>query len=188
MPSSTFQKLNTKKKERFLSAAKQQFANGFESASISQLVKELGIAKGSVYQYFEDKLDLYHYLVMQAYEKRLMVTNLIDRQYHKSVDDWLIKRCVGEVHFARELAAEQQLLTHSYFNPIGEEDRKIHQDELTQLSNYLKEISRIKGLNFEAIAYTFQAFKNKLLTEASNLNDTDIVNRLSGFLSIRELF
>ncbi|MBK6952162.1 MAG: TetR/AcrR family transcriptional regulator [Crocinitomicaceae bacterium] len=63
MPKETFIKLSEEKKTRFLNAALTEFAaNNFDVASITQIVKNLGIAKGSVYQYFEDKLDLWLYL------------------------------------------------------------------------------------------------------------------------------
>lgn len=65
----TFDRLPDRKKQHFLSAAYKEFAlHDFEVASITHLVKELGIAKGSVYQYFNNKLDLYEYLLTHAYE------------------------------------------------------------------------------------------------------------------------
>ena len=56
MPSPTFFKLADTKRKQFLAEAYREFShNSFEAASITNLVKSLGIAKGSVYQYFEDK-------------------------------------------------------------------------------------------------------------------------------------
>jgi len=63
MPKDTFLKLSEEKQTRFVEAALKEFStNNFDLASITQIVKKLGIAKGSVYQYFEDKLDLWLYL------------------------------------------------------------------------------------------------------------------------------
>lgn len=63
MPKETFIKLDPEKKERFLEEALREFsAHNFDVASITQIVKNLGIAKGSVYQYFEDKTDLWLFL------------------------------------------------------------------------------------------------------------------------------
>ena len=42
----------------------------YEQASLSRIVENCGIAKGSMYQYFEDKLDLYLYIVDLAYEQK----------------------------------------------------------------------------------------------------------------------
>ncbi|HMQ60429.1 MAG TPA: TetR/AcrR family transcriptional regulator [Flavilitoribacter sp.] len=63
MPKETFHNLPEEKKSQFINTALEEFAgNNFDTASITRIVKNLGIAKGSVYQYFEDKLDLWLYL------------------------------------------------------------------------------------------------------------------------------
>ena len=63
MPKPTFINLKAKKKKQFTDAFLREFAiKSYDEASLSAVVKELGIAKGSVYQYFEDKLDLFNYL------------------------------------------------------------------------------------------------------------------------------
>lgn len=49
----------------------EEFASaGYEKASITQMVKKLKIAKGSVYQYFENKKELYFYLLELAQQSR----------------------------------------------------------------------------------------------------------------------
>lgn len=52
-------------------AAKQEFSNApLPEASIANIVKSAGIPRGSFYQYFEDKEDLYLYLLNEMMEKR----------------------------------------------------------------------------------------------------------------------
>ena len=59
MPKETFLNLPEEKRNRILDAAIQEFAaNPYDVASISNIVRKVGIAKGSFYQYFEDKKDL----------------------------------------------------------------------------------------------------------------------------------
>lgn len=71
MPKKTFLNLKTEKKEKFIHAALEEFSgNSYESASVNHLAKSLGIAKGSVYQYFEDKKDLYLYLLTYCNQKK----------------------------------------------------------------------------------------------------------------------
>ncbi|MEO1652633.1 MAG: TetR/AcrR family transcriptional regulator [Bacteroidota bacterium] len=71
MPKKTFLNLKTDKKEYFIRAALEEFSqNSYESASVNQLAKALGIAKGSIYQYFEDKKDLYLYLLTYCNQKK----------------------------------------------------------------------------------------------------------------------
>ena len=63
MPKQTFHNLDDEKRTRFLMEAFREFCmHDYQQASISRIVKTLGIAKGSVYQYFDNKADLYLYL------------------------------------------------------------------------------------------------------------------------------
>ncbi len=74
MPKKTFFNLPDQKRSRFLLIAIEEFArNPYDVASISNIVREAGIAKGSFYQYFEDKQDLYHYLVELGSEQKLNI-------------------------------------------------------------------------------------------------------------------
>ncbi|HHT73338.1 MAG TPA: TetR/AcrR family transcriptional regulator [Firmicutes bacterium] len=75
MPKPTFFNLPPEKREAIEAQAIREFGeNTFERASLSKIVENCGIAKGSMYQYFEDKLDLYLYIVELAYaEKRRYV-------------------------------------------------------------------------------------------------------------------
>lgn len=72
MPRQTFFNLPDEKRQAILEIAIGEFAtNDYQSASISRMVTRLGIAKGSFYQYFEDKLDLYLYVLDIAIGERL---------------------------------------------------------------------------------------------------------------------
>lgn len=63
MPKDTFFNLKSEKRAAITQAFLEEFCHkSYEEASISAVVKALGIAKGSIYQYFSDKLDLYLYL------------------------------------------------------------------------------------------------------------------------------
>lgn len=71
MPKATFFNLPEEKRELILDIAIDEFAaRGFEGASISAMVARAGIAKGSFYQYFDDKADLFMYLVKLVTERK----------------------------------------------------------------------------------------------------------------------
>lgn len=71
MPTSTFFNLPDKKREKLLECAIDEFADhDYQSASVSRIVSQAGISKGSLYQYFKDKEDLYHYLLTLAAQKK----------------------------------------------------------------------------------------------------------------------
>lgn len=84
MPSNTFARLKADKKEQFIQLALEEFAlNGYESASITQIVKRLEIAKGSVYQYFENKKDLFFYLIEYVNQQKQTAIATIFKQNHQ---------------------------------------------------------------------------------------------------------
>ena len=64
MPKQTFLNLPEEKRETIMNAAVEEFAEyGLENASTNRIVKNSGIAKGSFYQYFEDKQDVFMYML-----------------------------------------------------------------------------------------------------------------------------
>lgn len=64
MPKQTFFNLETKKQQRILDCAIDEFAaHPYEHAKLSNIIREAGIPRGSFYQYFEDKYDLYLYIL-----------------------------------------------------------------------------------------------------------------------------
>lgn len=74
MPSSTFLNLPAEKQEKLLEAATREFSHKpFNEASINQIIKEAGIPRGSFYMYFQDKEDLFRYLVKGYMDQMLML-------------------------------------------------------------------------------------------------------------------
>lgn len=64
MPKSTYFNLPEDKRNLILEVSVDEFNDyGFENASISRIVDKAGIAKGSFYQYFEDKKDLFKHII-----------------------------------------------------------------------------------------------------------------------------
>lgn len=60
MPKETFHHLPEEKKQRILSVLKKEFqTKPFQKVNIKTVVEELGIARGSFYQYFENLEDSY---------------------------------------------------------------------------------------------------------------------------------
>jgi len=64
--------LPEEKQQLIEKAAIREFAAfGYDKASINRIVEQCRIAKGSFYQYFEDKKDLFLYLITRVGEKKL---------------------------------------------------------------------------------------------------------------------
>ena len=72
MPQATFFNLPDDKKILIIAAALDEFSSAsYDTASINQICKKSNIAKGSFYQYFTDKMDLYVYIMTLAIEKKI---------------------------------------------------------------------------------------------------------------------
>ena len=66
MPSERFYKLDPQKQERILDAAAEEFTReGYQAASINQIIKDADISRGSFYTYFLDKHDLFDFIFEQ---------------------------------------------------------------------------------------------------------------------------
>jgi AcrR family transcriptional regulator len=63
MPTFTYMNLPAERKKKIIRISLEEFsAFQFEKASLSRIIKKVGVAKGSFYRYFRNKLDLYSYL------------------------------------------------------------------------------------------------------------------------------
>lgn len=72
MPRQTFFNLPEEKKDRIIQGAMAVFSTkALNEASVAEIVDQASISRGSFYQYFEDKLDLYLHLI-----------GLFKRNYH----------------------------------------------------------------------------------------------------------
>lgn len=64
MPTSTFFNLPPPKRDRLLRAAVEEFSQkSFHDVSINQIIQSAEIPRGSFYQYFADKTDLFRYIL-----------------------------------------------------------------------------------------------------------------------------
>jgi TetR/AcrR family transcriptional regulator len=80
MPKETFNIISDDKRERIYSSAAKVFArDGFEKANMSEIAKSAGVSKGSLYDYFENKEDLYLAVSLHAIsESRRNIDSVID--------------------------------------------------------------------------------------------------------------
>jgi AcrR family transcriptional regulator len=72
VPKDTFFKLPEEKRVLICDVALDEFAQyPYDQASVNRIVTDSGIAKGSFYQYFEDKKDLYLFLMGLIAEEKI---------------------------------------------------------------------------------------------------------------------
>lgn len=100
VPKETFFHLTDEKKERIMKAAEKEFAtNPLKDASIAMIIKDAEIPRGSFYQYFENKEDLYYY-----YFHTMRQSNFEDLVQE-------IQRNDGDLFIGFEVFAENMLQT-----------------------------------------------------------------------------
>lgn len=81
MCTETFLRLPEEKRTRFLNAAWEEFtATPFVGVSVNQIVRRAGIPRGSFYQYFTDKNDLFSYLLEE-------MRNHLKEEYRQVLED-----------------------------------------------------------------------------------------------------
>ncbi|MBJ6637021.1 TetR/AcrR family transcriptional regulator [Streptomyces sp. DHE7-1] len=67
MPTPTWSRLSPARRERVLVAAMDEFGtHGYSTGSLNVIARQAGVAKGSLFQYFAGKLDLFTYVAEQT--------------------------------------------------------------------------------------------------------------------------
>ncbi len=104
MPKDTFFNLPEDKRALICNVAFDEFAEyPFDQASINRIVSNSGIAKGSFYQYFDDKKDLFLYLMGLITEEKINYLSPIIRNPAEHDIFTLIKELfLSGIQFARE--------------------------------------------------------------------------------------
>jgi AcrR family transcriptional regulator len=109
MPKETFFNLPLEKQEKVIRAAINEFLkHGFEKGNVGDIAKNAEVAKGSIYQYFENKKELFLYsvrwsieLFANKYGKYINVkskdTDIFDFFYKNAKDMWLQMRDEREI-------------------------------------------------------------------------------------------
>lgn len=93
MPKETFFNLKKEKRDKVIQGLLEEFTyHNFDDASLSAAVKKIGIAKGSIYQYFEDKKDVFFFLIEHCGEIKKEFLKDINREDYE--DFWTYFRAV----------------------------------------------------------------------------------------------
>lgn len=120
MPKDTFNNLPESKRNLILEFAIDEFANhSYQAASISNMVRKANIAKGSFYQYFEDKQTFYRYLVEFATEEKLKILNALPAPDPSSdLFGYLRWQFLAQVHFELHQPQLARLLYRAFIEEI----------------------------------------------------------------------
>jgi len=88
-------KLEPERRTAILDAARTEFAeHGYEGASYNRIIEELGLSKGAMYYYFDDKLDLY-VAVLEDASQRMMDALSVEQLWPPKEDFWGCMRIIS---------------------------------------------------------------------------------------------
>ncbi len=128
MPKDTFFNLPDDKRERIIEAAIDEFAQrSFHDARVTAITNQAEIAKGSFYQYFEDKKDLFKHIIEIAVGKKIEYVNqdMMQNMQDYGFFQLLRELYLSGVRFAKEhprlVAIGMQLLSNQelYYEVFG---------------------------------------------------------------------
>lgn len=149
MPKSTFFHLAKDKQDTLIEAAKKEFSRvPLHEASVANIIKSAGIPRGSFYQYFEDKDDLFYYLLNQLSVKNHL--RFISVLQEKNGD--LFETFIANFQFMLEVHRDQEhknffknvYLNMNYKNEKTLANNVYEESQKTQYFNTIKLIDTTK--------------------------------------------
>lgn len=104
MPKQTFFNLAAEKKQRIIAASMAEFAaHPYLKTSINRIIERADISKGSFYQYFNNKKDLYKYIIDQATDAKMKFLGQKLQDYQKlDFFELLRELFIAGIEFKRE--------------------------------------------------------------------------------------
>ncbi|MGD9994112.1 MAG: TetR/AcrR family transcriptional regulator [Salinivirgaceae bacterium] len=190
----TFQNLKPERREEILMICYREFAlKGYQSASLSEIIKQLGLAKGSFYRYFTNKKELYAHLIQHASERRLSKLNqLIDhpeidffeliRQnfYDKlkfDIENPVIAGFLYQVMHERENHEVADVINALYQSVIGITRSIVEMEKFSkQLKSKDAELVAFQVFHMQLWLYDYVAYKYRIDFQANIKNGKPVLN------------
>lgn len=97
MPRPRFHKLEPERQSAILRTAAEEFAeHGYEAASFNRIIERVGISKGAIYYYFDDKEDLYATVLRDAMERLVLAAGDVShardaRSFWQEFEIWYVR-------------------------------------------------------------------------------------------------
>nr|WP_088050378.1 TetR/AcrR family transcriptional regulator [Virgibacillus dakarensis] len=179
---SMFNNLKSEKQERIINAAIKEFVqSGFEKASTNEIVKEANISKGSLFNYFNSKKDLYVYLIeysIQVIAKLYEQIDLSETDLFKRIENIGLQKLHIHKKFphvfdflassTQEESAEVKKIIKHKVDPIYDQGKKIIYKHI-DYSKFREEIDIEKAI--EILNWTMFGFGEKALHQIDTFED-----------------
>ena len=147
MPTESFYKLDSGKRQKIVEAMKKEFSRvSFYEASVNRIVEEAGISKGSFWVYFKSKEEAIEYLIETHLEKErkkskeIFLKNNGDLfQSYLEIYDYFAKSKINKT--------EKDLMANIFKNLITNEEKCLHKEPGDNLIEATKSIVNTANLN-----------------------------------------
>ncbi len=174
MPKQTFFNLSYEKREKIINTAYDIFIEeDYDDANIRIITNRIGISIGSFYQYFNDKDDLYIYLI-SSIEKKIYDREIKEKQFFLIDSDMIPieEICTQkEIDFNRTwYRAPIEVMMKFYF---GEYSRELNSHVMDELV-YLKNLGKLK--DFVDISFAFHIYSTSMFNIQMYFRDNNIIN------------
>ena len=199
MPKETFFNLSPDKRERIEASAIKEFREYyFDASSINRIVDAAGIAKGSFYQYFEDKKDLYKHIMNIIIQKKLeYMTPTLMNPTGLDIFSLLREMYVSGLSFAASnpelLEISNKLLSdpnHDLYKEIIEEN-KVKSDQVFHLMlKMAEERGEIRsGLDLSLVAFLLTSLNISvsdyyMSSRSSKIYSEDMLKLVDSFIDV----
>lgn len=117
MPKQTFFNLTEEKQKQIVDAAISEFSqSSFNEVKISDIISRAKIPRSSFYDYFEDKQDLYKYIVLMIREEKMKYLDPVFAKHYNGLFEKLRMLFKAGVKFASAKPEYESLMNKTYEN------------------------------------------------------------------------
>lgn len=200
IPKQTFMNLDEGKKKRIIECAFDEFAaRDFENAKLSNIIKNAKISRGSLYQYFEDKTDLYLYLMDIAGKRKMVyIQEYFDNPMDLPFIELFHKMYLAGIKFAIDNPKMVDMMKHllskkgKIYDLVFKDNLKLALDLYANLIDRDKELGRIrKDIDTRIFAQivvdlTMNISVSQVSGENNDFNFDEMLERIAQILKIFE--
>ncbi|MEH7335613.1 TetR family transcriptional regulator [Neobacillus drentensis] len=191
MPKPTFFNLSTEKQRSLINAAKKEFSRvPLYEASISNIIKDAGIPRGSFYQYFDGLEDLFYFLLhehsQRNFERLISIMKMNNGDIFATIVDWfkgiliMFEEPENRQYFKNAFLNMNYKVEKAFTQNMYEEKRKSRFFEI--ITNISSE--NLNVTNEEEIYHIFKmmmavSFQNLIHAFAKDLQINDVMKTFS---------
>lgn len=183
MPKKVFVELDKDKQDRIVDAALKEFAEyGYENGSTNRIVKECGISKGSLFKYFDNKEEMYFYLIDTVYAEMAEETSVDISKMSKDLFERVIEYSVAEISWYISHPIEGKFLIGVAAETGSEIGKKLAERYGAKSSDIYEEL--LKGVDMsgfsssrkevtDILRWVLTGFNNSFLQSVSPNDDVE---------------